>query len=121
MQRSFEWGGVYQKNPSRRKLLEDLLPDHYNYKIEEFQPIAESHIFCESKFSAVFCVNCCSIEDCNKFFDDMKTLSNTDYNKTSHPDKFNLKKFKMTFYGRGDRGPQLIMTDDAEAEKKSLR
>ena len=25
------------------------------------------------------------------------------------------------FYGRGDKGPQLIMTDDAEAEKKSLR
>ena len=96
MQRSFQWGGVYQKNPSRRKLLEDLLPDHYNYKIEEFHPIAESHIFCECKFSAVFCVNCCSIEDCNKFFDDMRTLTNTDYNKTSHPDKFNLKKFKMS-------------------------
>ena len=45
MQRSVHWGSIYGKNPGRRKLLEDMLPEGYSYKVEEFHPIFESHQF----------------------------------------------------------------------------
>ena len=98
MPRSVHWGGVYKKNPGRRKLLEDMLPDGYNFKVESFEPISESPIFCESQFKTVYRVNVCSIEGTEEYFDSVRNLTNTDYNKTSNPDKFNKKVFR--FAGR---------------------
>ena len=96
MQRSVLWGSIYSKNPGRRKLLEDILPEGLSYQVEEFFPVLESHHFCESKFKAIFYPNICSIEDTDKFFDQLRDLTNTDYNKTRRKDNYNLKGFQYT-------------------------
>ena len=96
MQRSVHWGSIYGKNPGRRKLIEDLLPEGYSYQMEEFFPALESHHFCESKFKAIFYPNICSIEDTDKFFDQFRDLTNTDYNKTKRKDNYNLKEVQYS-------------------------
>ena len=96
MQQSVHWGSIYSKNPGRRKLLEDILPEGLSYQVEEFFPLSESHHFCESKFKAIFYPNICSIEDTDKFFDQFRDLTNTDYNKTKRKDNYNLKEVQYS-------------------------
>ena len=114
MKRSFHWGSIYGKNPERRKLLEDMLPEGYSYKMEEFFPILESPHFCESKFKATFYPNVCSIEGTDKFFDKFRDLTNTDYNKTNRNDKYNTKRFQYTGVKKCVQNVFKYINDDGE-------
>ena len=114
MQRSVNWGSIYGKNPGRRKLLEDLLPEGYSYKVEEFHPIFESHQFCESKFKTTFYPNVCSIEDTDRFFENFRDLTNSDYNKTFRKDKYNCKKFQYTGFRKCVQNVFKYVNDDGE-------
>ena len=75
----FSWLCCKQK-PESRKILEDVLPEKYKYRVASFKVLQESQIANETKFEAAISVNICSEEGVHQFLSQFQKSSSTNYN-----------------------------------------
>ena len=68
MASNFTWT-CCKKDESKRKYLEDLLPQEYQYQILEFDLIKDNELFCEAKFEAKLKTNVCSPQGLEVFLE----------------------------------------------------
>ena len=94
MASNFTWS-CCKKDVSKRRYLEDLLPQEYQYEVLEFDLITDNDLFCEAKFDAKFRTNVCSKEGLDIFLDKFKDISHTEWNKPK-PDSVDTKLFQKT-------------------------
>ena len=87
---SFSWM-CCKKDLEKRKILENLLPEEFKYKISSFKIIEDSLIPNETKFDAIFALNVCSEEDIRIFLRLFQESSSTNYN-ILHGDKKSGKR-----------------------------
>lgn len=80
MASNFTWT-CCKKDESKRKYLEDLLPQEYQYQILEFDLIKDNELFCEAKFEAKLKTNVCSPQGLEVFLEKFKDISHTEWNK----------------------------------------
>ena len=90
----FTWN-CCKKDVSKRKYLEDLLPQEYQYEVSEFDLISDNDIFCEAKFEARFRTNVCSNEGLQIYLDKFKDISHTEWNILK-ADTVDTKHFQRT-------------------------
>ena len=60
--------------------MEQILPQDYNYKINEFKISQESNVLNENTFAATILVNVCDEQEIETFLTEFREISNTDYN-----------------------------------------
>ena len=77
---SFEWL-CCKKDLEKRKVLEQILPQDYKYKINGFKVTSLNDVINETNFEATILVNVCDPLEIETFLTEFKDLSNTDYNK----------------------------------------
>ena len=77
---NFQWLCCNQ-NVEKRRLLEQILPQDFNYKVNEFKISQESNVLNENTFVATVLVNICDDQEIETFLTEFKEISNTDYNK----------------------------------------
>ena len=73
----------YKKQIDKRIILENILPENYQYRVSNFKIVQESPIVKETKFEAMFAVNICSEEGFLKFLTEFQESSSTNYNISS--------------------------------------
>ena len=61
--------------------MEQILPQDFNYKVNEFKITQESNVLNENTFVATVLVNVCDEQEIETFLTEFKDISNTDYNK----------------------------------------
>ena len=93
---SFLWM-CCKKNLEKRKILENILPEGFKYKISSFKIIEDSPIPNETKFDAIFALNVCSEEGIRKFVSSFQESSSTNYNML-HGDKKSGKTVLVSGY-----------------------
>ena len=76
----FEWL-CCKKDLEKRKVLEQILPQDYKYKINGFKVTSLNDVINETNFEATILVNVCDPLEIETFLTEFKDLSNTDYNK----------------------------------------
>ena len=69
-----------KQNPEKRKFLETILPEGYQYQVSSFKIIEESEIFNENKFEVNLKINTCTEEELLQFLKDFHHSSSTNYN-----------------------------------------
>ena len=79
---TFEWGTCHQKKVEERKILEDLLPPDYNYKVHFFQLVEKKPILMESIFKAKVVCNVCSKDGCDQWLQEFSNITDTCYNQS---------------------------------------
>ena len=84
---TFEWGTCHQKKVEERKILEDILPPDYNYKVHFFQLVEKKPILMESIFKAKVVCNVCSKDGCDQWLQEFSNITDTCYNQ-SHSDNY---------------------------------
>ena len=84
------------KDISQRKVLENVLPQQYSYKVIAYQLIESAALISESKFSATIQINICDVKDVQEFIDDFSDITSTAFNIGSNSDGKNTKKFKLS-------------------------
>ena len=82
----FSWM-CFKKNPEKRIILENLLPEKYRYNISSFKVVQDCQISNETKFEAVVAVNVCIEEGIQQFLNEFQESSSTNYNMLNGDNK----------------------------------
>ena len=77
---TFNWF-CSKQDLEKRKVLEQILPQEYNYRVTEFKIKSEGVTLNETKFTAKVSVNICDKQEIGSFLREFKEISNTDYNQ----------------------------------------
>ena len=86
-----------KKNLEKRKILENILPEEFKYKILSFKISEDSLIPNETKFDAIFALNVCSEEGIRNLLSAFQESSSTNYNML-HGDKRSGKTVLVSGY-----------------------
>ena len=87
---NFEWRCSF-KDVTSRKVLESLLPEEFDYQVNEFNILNVSQKASENQFKASLEINTRTKEEILNFIESFELKTNTYYNLTNHSDKENQK------------------------------
>ena len=117
MASNFTWT-CCKKDESKRKYLEDLLPQEYQYQILEFDLIKDNELFCEAKFEAKLKANVCSPQGLEVFLEKFKDISHTEWNKFK-ADSTDTKFFQQSGWRKCCHNVQKKVKNPQTGEMKS--